>query len=428
MGSWVADVWRKQRSIGRMPANDDSELRPRGDGNEGDGFTLYEEYRGFVVNGRHVEGDPERRDFFVLNLAGADAAPGIALFEEISQLRVHSRLRRSEMSEELRLMNGNHADAPHRVDQHGVWIRVFLDDPGFVAETIRYLEPGFTGSSDAKEFLTKRYAGSAQRPRRGQDKLGDVGAVTALTRDNVAGRPGITKGIGILARDDIASIFNNPYSLPMRDQAIAYDRAIAHELLHSVGVEHHGKGNYVRTFYFQHANDPANPLRRARFSSVPVESWDERVRRSVDQPPPVGTTLRLIEEGTNRDLVEPLAAAVEETLRIQRTMKPDLHGVIANVYPRLHVGIEHGEDSGDQDCVMRYYFAQAYGKNGSNTDYFYIPPGTNPIGVELCELPTGTGINAAGRKPQSRHGDAAPGHGNCAAQVNPNDAVPPRKQ
>ena len=93
----------------------------------------------------------------------------------------------------------------------------------------------------------------------------------------------------------------------------------------------------------------------------------------------------------------------------------------------LHVGVEHGEDSGHQDCVMRYYFAQAYEKKGSETEYFFIPPGTNPIGVELCELPAGTGINAAGRSPQSRHGDAAPGHGNCAAQVNPNDAVPPRK-
>jgi len=449
LGAWVADVWRQSHGVASTPAGDDGELDPRGDGQPGDGFTLYEEYRGFAEDGRHVEGDPKRRDFFVLNLAGADARPGIALFEEISRLRTHSRLRPTEMSEELRLMNGNHREAPHRVDQHGVWIRQFLDDPGFTVEEV------VTGTETVQ---VKRFGGDpaqAGRARTGEQKLGTSGAATPMTRAGVAGRPGITKGIGILARDDVHSDFNKPYNLPVRDQAVAYDRAVAHELLHSVGVEHHGEGNHRRMFWFQHANDPTNPDRRARFSSVfPEGAWGWAVR-NIDSPPPAGTTLKVIEEGSNRDLAEAMAAKLEPEFaawrrehqeRIMReAQRVAARGAVWNrsldwwaqrvLYYQLafqgaldlEIGIEHGEDSGSQDCVMRYYFAQAYPKKGSDNEYYFIPPGSNPIGVELCELPAGTGVNASGRAPQSRHGDAAPGRGNCAAQLNPNDAVPPRK-
>lgn len=449
-GAWVADVWRKRHEVATMPANDDGELDPRGDGQPGDGFTLYEEYRGFVEDGRHVEGHPKRRDFFILNLVGADARPGIALFGEISRLRVHSRLRPTEMSETLRLMNGNHREGPHRVDQHGVWIKQFLDDPGFTVEEV------VTGTGT---FKVKSFSGDpAQRraARTGEQKLGKSGAVTVFTRDVVAGRPGITKGIGILARDDAYSDFNKPYNLPVGDRAVAYDRAIAHELLHSVGVEHHGEGNFRRTFNFQHANDPENPERRARFADAtpePAWGWVARVGFGNDSPVSAGTTLKVLEEGSNRDLAEAMAAQIEPAITAYRNSnQADLAQRAQRLAARapglkrsldwwtqrllydtfsggldLHVGVEHGEDSGHQDCVMRYYFAQAYEKKGSETEYIFIPPGTNPIGVELCELPAGTGVNAAGRTPQSRHGDAAPGRGNCAAQVNPNDAVPPRK-
>lgn len=449
LGAWVADAWRDRHGVASMPAGDDGELDPRGDGQPGDGFTLYEEYRGFVEDGRHVEGDPKRRDFFVLNLAGADARPGIALFEEISRLRTHSRLRPAEMSERLRLMNGNHRDAPHRVDQHGVWIRQFLDDPGYVVR--------LEGFGDDKTPV-KTYVGDpklARSSRTADQKLGKKGAATPLTRKGVAGRPGITLGIGILARDDVYSDFNKPYNLPVRDQAVAYDRAVAHELMHSVGVEHHGEGNYRRMFWFQHANDPTNPDRRARFSSVfPEGAWGWATR-DIDNPPPVGATLKVIEEGSNRDLAEAMAAKLEPNVAAwrredQERIMREARRVAARgagwkhsldwwaqrvlYYPLafqgvldLEIGVEHGEDSGNQDCVMRYYFAQAYEKNGSEYDYIFIPLGSNPIGLQLCELPAGTGVNASGRTPQSRHGDAAPGHGNCAAQLNPNDAVPPRK-
>ncbi|MEZ5560728.1 MAG: hypothetical protein R3E86_19550 [Pseudomonadales bacterium] len=418
---WIADAWTAAHGTAELPPSDDDETTA-GQPLNGDGYTLYEEYRGFVVNGRHVEGDPKRKDYFVLNLIGADARPGIALFEELSDLRVHSKLRRSEMSQKDRLMNGNRRDAPHRVDQHGVWV---------------------------KEFSI---AG-----------LGGFGAYTPLKKAHVAGRPGIVIGIGLLARNEPWSDFSRPtvdqdsgpesVNIPARDAAFAYDRAIAHELMHSVGVEHHGEGNFRQMFEFLHANDPMNALRTSRFVAWRPDS----VMRAGNAPQyrnlEPGPTLTLIEEGTGRDLTAEHRASAERYLEYMRrtnmayyledgarraARNPDwgqsaqwwadrrLYEASAGGM-MLHIGVEHGEDSGDADCIMRYYFAKAYPRKGSETDFIYIPQGSNVAGLELCESPRGTGVNAASHEPQSRHGDAAPGRGNCRSQISPNDAIPPRR-
>ena len=92
------------------------------------------------------------------------------------------------------------------------------------------------------------------------------------------------------------------------------------------------------------------------------------------------------------------------------------------------VGREHGVHSGDQDCVMRYYFAKFYdAKSAAERTVYLVTPGTERIGIDICHAGTGTGINAAGHKPQSRYGSAAGDAGNCFEQICPNDAIPPRK-
>jgi hypothetical protein len=422
--AWIADAWTKAHGTGDLPSNDDDE-KVDGQPDNGDGYTLYEEYRGFAVNGKHVEGDPKRKDYFVLNLIGADARPAIDLFEELSSLRVHSKLRRSEMSQKERLMNGNHRDAPHRVDQHGVWVKTF---------TIK--------------------------------GLGGFGAYTPLKKAHVAGRPGITIGIGLLARDEPWSDFNRAtgkdefsqdgYSaiqISARDAAFAYDGAIAHELLHSVGVEHHGEGNYVREFQFVHANDPDNPYRRACYAR-----WQPEMTVYMGGTVGVrtaGPLISLVEEGSGRNLAETAAAQFEPEFAVEwsrrQTSLLEWAEKFAAAHPEmkrtprywaerkfydsmslrgwlgLQIGIEHGEDSGADDCVMRYYFAKAYPVKGSDSDFIFIPPETNVVGLGMCTSPKGTGVNSALHRPQSRHGDAAPGDGNCRGQICPNDAIPLRK-
>ena len=76
---------------------------------------------------------------------------------------------------------------------------------------------------------------------------------------------------------------------------------------------------------------------------------------------------------------------------------------------------------------MRYYFARFYEATGRKDTLYVATPGSERIGIDICHAPTGTGINAPGRQPQSRYGNAPPGEGDCFSQICPNDAIPPRK-
>jgi len=72
---------------------------------------------------------------------------------------------------------------------------------------------------------------------------------------------------------------------------------------------------------------------------------------------------------------------------------------------------------------MRYAVAQAYPKADTNVRYWV--KGDELKGIFLCISPVGTGVNAPGRSPQPRYGDAdqTTNHprGNCAGQLCVND-------
>ena len=69
--SLIADVWKQNHGVAGMADINDNESDPAGDGHPGDGLSLYEEYRGFIIDGQHVEGNPNKKDYFILNRAGA---------------------------------------------------------------------------------------------------------------------------------------------------------------------------------------------------------------------------------------------------------------------------------------------------------------------------------------------------------------------
>ena len=403
---WIAAAWKKEHGVAALPDADDNE-QVANQSYDGDGFTLYEEYRGWVVAGKRVEGDPKRKDFFVLNLIGADARKGIELFEKVSELRVHSKLRRSEMSQKTRLMNGNHRDAPQRVEQHGVWVKAFA--------TVK--------------------------------ELGVTGAATPLTKSGVSGRPGITVGVGILTRDNPESAFNKPYNLPKYFSLLAYDRAIAHELLHSVGVEHHGSGDWHLSAQWlsprNRKNKVGRPYYRELMSDDVLTLLDENghdlaaqymANDYARQYQSYKTTYkaffwdRWIAEGkeyiAKRDRAQLEWSGLDTP---EKYAEYELENTIGNAIYGSIVGKPHGEHSGDQDCLMRYYFAEWYPVAGRKDTYYMVMPGTEPYGLKLCKTKTGTGVNAPSHKPQSRYGDAAEGHGDCFGQITPNDAIPPRK-
>ena len=417
---WVADSWKKAHDVEKLADDDDNE-KIEGQKDNGDGFTLYEEYRGWVEKGKHIEGDPKGKDLFVMNLIDADAKGGIALFARLSKLRVHSRLRDGkEMAQEERLMNGNHRDAPHRVDQHGVVISHEAGGAGGY-------NVGIEGADHSK----------AGRPR-------DVKFVYVETRHEN----------GAFAAKSSAENYLNE-----RDAQFAYDRAVAHELLHAVGVDHHGEQlwKYVKC-YFQGASDPFNPTHRARFTTD-FSLFAFQIKQPSDWSEDRGETITLLWEDTKRDVVEDCIAKYETDLAKNRAdhlgesyvkeaaataARLSALGVTHDasfwseygadklaaydLFRAIKVGALGGTDCGDELCVMRYYFANAYKIAGKENAYYLIrpAPGANRAGREICTSPTGTGANAASHDPQSRFGDAHAGRGNCFGDICPNDAVPAR--
>lgn len=66
----IADRWEESYAGVGVLASDDGDAKPPGDGDGGDGLSLYEEYRGFRVQGGHIRTSPLNRDLFVYDKHG----------------------------------------------------------------------------------------------------------------------------------------------------------------------------------------------------------------------------------------------------------------------------------------------------------------------------------------------------------------------
>ncbi|WP_342378352.1 hypothetical protein NVS55_03175 [Myxococcus stipitatus] len=204
-GSNIATSWKSQRGASGRADSDDNESTPVGDGSNGDGLTLYEEYRGFWVQGKHVEGDPNKKDFFVhidptglsSSSAKSIAAKGVSLFESVTALVVH-RLDRGEFvpplsgtdfSPDRRVINFNHDSVNHKVDQHLV---------------VLTSEWTLDGNSHSR-----------------RSNLNALGTPKAFSRIEIA-----KQAMGQLSHQQLV-------------------RDVAHELGHTVNVSHHGEGGEV---------------------------------------------------------------------------------------------------------------------------------------------------------------------------------------
>jgi hypothetical protein len=221
-----------------------------------------------------------------------------------------------------------------------------------------------------------------------------------MTQANVRGRPGLTVGICMQGRFEEGLTLTTPYRQSSVDQATAYDRAVAHEFFHSVGVEHHGDFD---TGLLATIHGPQDPT--ASFAS-PQITWGP-------------DAILILDETTGQDVS---AAWYASTLAAAQTA-----GILSDPWTqRLYVGVSRGQHSGDDQCVMRYSIAQIYPLGqGENSIYYSVPEGTEPAGLQICSTTAGTGVNAVDRQPRSRYFDTMPHHGNCKFWVCVNDSVPP---
>lgn len=394
-GSFIADSWKTAHNIALdTPDSDDSETDPVGaPGCTGDGLTLYEEYRGFMEKGKHIEGDVQKKDFFVQNIGGGDMKPGIRKFAAITGLVVHKDIQKDEMEGVInngqsvgdRLINFNHSQGAHEVDQHGVLLAVCSNTNGgatFIAE-------------------------------------------------GVHGRPGLTNGICMETKG--GGDFFDPHSLgagnthggaiTVTSAAKQYDIAVAHELAHSVGVDHHGEGDQGGTrFTLMGPNDPRNT------SGAPAFLMEGQAG-----------TVHLLRE-TGQDIAPPMWDILSKRMVNVCGTVGALYGAqlftgncqafVNGAVPiftdvAFYVGRPQRQHSGNDQCIMRYFFANAYPKNGDGSTYYLSTAGTEPVGSTLCTSPAGTGVNGPGFKPQSRYGNAADGRGACRSWVCVNDKYAP---
>ena len=158
------------------------------------------------------------------------------------------------------------------------------------------------------------------------------------------------------------------------------DASFAHELLHAIGVRHHGGGDY--DVYWKVEGDAV----------LEFHSDGGKPRTLTGSGVPI-----TIVKADGTDIT---AKYVE---RNRATGGTD--GL---------VGVERGESSGDDTCVMRYDRNSAYVPSGRPGVRVLIQTDVNPepVGSAICRSGTGTGINAASPGP-SRYGDAQTGRGNC---------------
>jgi hypothetical protein len=138
--SHIATAWLTARNIAQVDSWD-GETSPS-NSNDGDGLTLYEEYRGFTVQCPspeapagpqcaggvgHIYGDPNKKDLFVVvdPQLGSEVAPGILNFQAKAGLKVHYAGLTKDYLSSTNVINFNHSQGSHLVDQHGLQIKLW---------------------------------------------------------------------------------------------------------------------------------------------------------------------------------------------------------------------------------------------------------------------------------------------------------------
>jgi len=264
------------------------------------------------------------------------------------------------------------------------------------------------------------------------------GGKTNFSQVGVRGRPGLTVSICMQDRSQGGSL-TNPYALGGADQLLAYDQAVAHELSHSVGLEHHGAGNPEGRAFFKELIPP-NAVGQVKFQLQVAEA-----NLFAGIPSAYRDVQLLFEDGSDVATIEDLsklqalfaacsAINTSPSSSVPNSMQQACQAAasIQNGFAIplvFYVGAPHGQHSGNDQCLMRYHFSQAYpaaGQDPANANVFYVvAPGSEPLGVSLCDSADGTGINGPGHRPQPRYFDAAPGLGSCQNWVCVNDKYAP---
>ena len=179
----IADFWEKHYPGGASDPKTDDDLTPIGNGDKGDGLSLFEEYRGFRVQGKHIRTSPIEKDLFVRD----DDNLGLGYFGQ-SGLITH--LIREE-------------ECPLEEGATNPWV----------------INPNRGFATRGQQHLLKMWNET----------------LPGLFGHGVGNGPGTPKTIKEVEIDVAACLARGHGEL---------QSTIAHELAHGCNVRHHGSGNY----------------------------------------------------------------------------------------------------------------------------------------------------------------------------------------
>ncbi|GEM_PF-5481816 len=348
--SLIADAWKKDIGMEGKTDDEDKDDTPHAGGvcasHQGDGLSLYEEYRGFYVEGYfskkdtksqaktapggliHIRTDPTVKNFFVLNRTKADIDESLEGLSEISNLEV-AKLREGGMSDD-RIVNFHAGSAPQTVKQHGIWIE---------------LAPATVQSECAGAPIQNKTSSTINGP----------GSPAVI--EKIVIPPIVLGAIGIQAESG------------MSDQA----ESLVHELLHACNVYHHGVDSHGYKHWYK-------------------DSYSGR------------TT---VYEQLVDDCLEPIL--VGYPIIVKRESGVQVNPFIFEPKKLVYVGSKGGEHSGHADCIMRYTESTAYRDPNNGNARYYVPEGEK-VKLFLCDQSLGTGVNAPDHQPHSRYGNATIGN------------------
>jgi hypothetical protein len=417
----IADEWEKQMGIlgKNLAANSDDDDLPNDLNKDykGDGYTAYEEYRGFSEEAKHIRTDPTTRDVMVCNRlknktdekTGIEknyhdrAEDGFALYKGVTGIEVHYKFRPEEFGRKIstnpdqkefndysvkdpflydKVLNFNDENengdkVDHSVDQHGILVAQSTLNDGACA-AVQKAGGDDIGPPGNYAFL---YIAEDFDPSAGG---------YAATRANVSQNGNVTfnpNGKGKVITDYFAV-------------------TVAHEMLHCSNVPHHGDHDLEKPMY-RTSEDGQSIICTAE--EICCGDDDHRITKKV----------RLVYRG-------------REILPNDQIL--DNPKFIDTMY-RSVIGVQQGETSGNEDCIMRYSVANIVEKNGTHTTLPVVKDFKPTVykengeqkkieyttymqstGTSLCTEATGTGING---RPNYYFGNAT--NGNCKQKVKVND-------
>ena len=196
--NYIADQWEKDHdlTLGQPETTDDDDS-PHSD-YEGDGFSLYEEYRGFSAKGDWSRTSPKKKDLFV-HVVDNELESHVTKFQSVSEIKVHKIIAKEFVSDGERWVNFNSSDKMRVVKQHGLVVKL--------------------------GELARGVGGEAERDN-------SAGNVPDGTEN---GSPAFTTFITVDKRHHRKKE-GKPDPQNIQETTV-------HEMLHGVAVEHHGDGD-----------------------------------------------------------------------------------------------------------------------------------------------------------------------------------------